>query len=194
MFSWGELFSTFLVRKIMGVEGSCRSANGGGVSPFVCSSAAPFLLLSSLPFLLHRVKFSDEQGKKWQKLDFIWCGLVFSRDFGRPKRAKIKHILESGRNEGARWWAFVPEFHRVHLWQVVGSLWLVLCFRGVFSSSGRVFPSVCLLCRLVVGALPLKYAFIRILRAFLRGFSCSVWVCVGWVVCLACVGFVRVNS
>lgn len=30
----GELFSVFLVRKIMRVKGSCRSANGGGGVPF----------------------------------------------------------------------------------------------------------------------------------------------------------------
>ena len=32
-------------------------------------------------------------GKKGQKLDFIWCGFVFSRDFRRPKRTKFKIYL-----------------------------------------------------------------------------------------------------
>ena len=45
-----------------------------------------------------------------------------------------------------------------------------------------------------LGALPLKYAFIRILRAFLEGFPCRMWVCIAWVLCVACGAFVRVWS
>ena len=35
-------------------------------------------------------------GKKGQKLDFLWCGFVFSRDFRRPKGAKTKICFTSG--------------------------------------------------------------------------------------------------
>ena len=91
MFSWGELFSTFMARKIMGVEGSCRSANGGGCSSFMLHLsyiwALPFVLRLSLS-CSNRVKFSDEQGKNGQKLDFIWECLVFSRENRRQERAK----------------------------------------------------------------------------------------------------------
>ena len=66
---------------------------GGGV-PLLCSitliSGRSLLSSGSLAFLLHRGQISSKQGKKGQKLDFLWCGLVFSRDFRRPKRAKFK--------------------------------------------------------------------------------------------------------
>ena len=87
MFSWGELFSTFLVRKIMRVEGTCCSANGGGghflqalhiagipfvLCAFICS--LPSLMLPAFRMLqspdapaFHRGKFSANQGKTWQK-------------------------------------------------------------------------------------------------------------------------------
>ena len=59
---------------------------------------------------------------------------------------------------------------RVHWVQVVGA------FEGAGPaecrrwSSGRVFRCFCPLYRFVFGALPLKYAFIRILRRFLARF------------------------
>ena len=91
VFSWGELFSTFLVRKIMGVEGSCRSLNGG-VSLFYAPSplylGAPFCPPALLPSMQIFRQSGQIFGKNGQKLDFIWCGLVFSREFGRPQRAK----------------------------------------------------------------------------------------------------------
>ena len=50
------------------------------------------------------------------------------------------------------------------------------------------------LSRFVLGVLPLKCAFIRILRAFLARFGVVVWVCLACVLCGACGAFVRVNS
>ena len=38
-----------------------------------------------------------------------------------------------------------------------------------------------------------EYAFVSRLLAFWRGFSCSVCVCLAWVLCVACVAFVRVR-
>ena len=48
-------------------------------------------------------------------------------------------------------------------------------------------PSFCPLSRFVFGALYLKYALIRILRGFLEGFPCWMWVCIACVLCVACV-------
>ena len=45
------------------------------------------------PPAYHQGKKHQKQGKTGQKLDFIWCGLVFSREFGRPKRAKVNIYL-----------------------------------------------------------------------------------------------------
>ena len=55
-------------------------------------------IAKGLPFRLpesgcHHGKFSANQGKTGQKLQFIWCALVFSREFGRPKGAKFKIYL-----------------------------------------------------------------------------------------------------
>ena len=101
MFSWGELFSTFLARKIMGVEGSCRSPNGGGVPLVVCSPYSRALpLLPAFPALV--VSNFQTIGQNRAKVRFYLLGLVFSRDFGRQERAKIKDILKSRHNEGAR--------------------------------------------------------------------------------------------
>ena len=61
-------------------------------------------------------------------------------------------------------------------------------------SSGRVFPPFRPLCCFALGGLPLKYAFIRVLRAFLARFGVVVWVCVVLVLCVACGAFVCVNS
>ena len=55
-------------------------------------------------------------------------------------------------------------------------------------------PSLCPLSRFVFGALPLKYAFIRVFGAFLGGFGRFVWVYVVLVRCVSCVAFVRVWS
>ena len=75
--------------------------------------------------------------------------------------------------------------------QVVGSLWLVLRFRGVF----RPFvPAFCPLSRFACGASLANMALFRVLRAFLAWFVVVVWVCMGSVLCVACVAFVRVWS
>ena len=58
--------------------------------------------------------------------------------------------------------------------------WCVPCF----------YPLCCSAC----GALHLNMALFRVLRAFLERFMGLVWVCVGWVVCVDCVAFVRVWS
>ena len=64
---------------------------------------------------------------------------------------------------------------------------------GLFSLSWRV-PLFRPLSCFVLGALPLKYAFIRVLRAFLARFGVLVWVYVACVFCVACGAFVRVWS
>ena len=51
-----------------------------------------------------------------------------------------------------------------------------------------------LLSRFVLGVLPLKYAFIRILRGFSARFGVVVWVCVVLVLCVACGAFVCVSG
>ena len=85
----------------------------------------------------------------------------------------------------------VPAFWRAHLVQAFEGAGPAECLRW---SSCRVFPSFCPLSRFVLGAFPLKYAFIRVLRAFLAWFGVVVWVCLVLVLCVACGAFVCVNS
>ena len=78
----------------MGVEGTCRSGNRGAL--VLCSPYGRHPLLSSvLPLctLLHIIRAKSI--RNGAKLEFIWCALVFSRDFGIPEGAKSKHIFEN---------------------------------------------------------------------------------------------------
>ena len=170
MVSWGELFSTFLVRKIMRVEGTCRSANGGGWSLFVGSPYIRHPLLSSGLSLscLSSGQKASETGQKGQKLHFLWCALVFSRCFARPKGAKFKYIFESeGKKTGGG--GRLPAFWRVH-WSrggrafetqdlpEVGSGPLVAC--SLISSAFLLCPR-CVAC---------KYGSISHFKGVFRGF------------------------
>ena len=81
----------------------------------------------------------------------------------------------------------VEVFHRVHWVQVVRSCSLSL---GVF----RPFcPCLCPFPALLAVSLA-NMALFRVLRAFLARFGVFVGVCVAWVLCAACVAFVRVWS
>ena len=75
----GELFSVFLVRKIMRVKGSCRSANGGGC-PFL-----PTLYISNrlafTPDYFRTLRHSQgqtgiESGQKVAKVNFFLIDFV----------------------------------------------------------------------------------------------------------------------
>ena len=111
---------------------------------------------------------------------------MFSRCFRRQQCAKSKHIFE----KVVQVVQVVPALWRVHLVQVVEgagpdgvpALVLLSCV-----------PLLCPLSRFVFGALPLKYAFIRVLRGFLEGFPCWMYVCIACVLCVACGAFVCVR-
>ena len=111
MFSWGELFSTFMARKIMGAKHSCRSVNGGGVPSFM-----PFLHIANgfRPACLDPLRMSIFSlsgqifGKTGQKLDFLWWSLVFSRENRRQQGAKSKHIFGKGLQKWGQVVAFCP--------------------------------------------------------------------------------------
>ena len=50
----------------------------------------------------------------------------------------------------------------------------------------RVSCPFCPLYRFALGALPTNMALFRVLRAFLEGFPCWMWVCIACVLCVAC--------
>ena len=85
----------------------------------------------------------------------------------------------------------VPALWRVHWVQVVQGARASGVLRCVF----RPFiPAFCPLACFALGALLANMALFRILRAFLAGFPCWMWVCIVRVPCMACGAFVCVNS
>ena len=77
-----RLFSVFLVRKIMGAKGSCRSPNGGGV-PFCVLSVhqAGFSFPSPFPALFPAPivpDFRTIRAKRGKNEFFLACFCVFS--------------------------------------------------------------------------------------------------------------------
>ena len=113
----------------------------------------------------------------------FWGCLVFSRDFGRPKRAKFKIylIFEDCRASVValslgRWWC--PLVQAV---QGAGASGVQRCVFRPF------IPAFCPLSCLAPAALCLNMPLFRILRGFLAWFGV-----VGLVVCVACMVFVRV--
>ena len=187
MFSWGELFSTFMARKIMGAKHSFRSPNGGGC-PFLyalhTAKVAIFYPTAPSPFLAPIVLgFQTKRAKTGQKLYFIcllWCflGKIGDNEGQNPNiflKTREENGLKPGRPGCSR---------RVHWWQVVG-------FRGCPFLLWCV-SSFCPLSRSSLGALLANMALFRVFRGFLEGFSCLVWVCVALVICVACGAFVCV--
>ena len=90
-----RLFSVFLVRKIMGAKGSCRSPNGGGV-PFRMLSTqqrSPIAAnISESLYWSNRGKFSDNRGKngqKWINFCSLWCFLGI---FGDQRGQNLRYI------------------------------------------------------------------------------------------------------
>ena len=83
----------------MGMKGTCRSCNRGGCpllsAPIYSRTPSRHPLLSSVLSLFCQPsgQRTSEIGQKGQKLEFIWCALVFSREIGRPEEAKSKHIF-----------------------------------------------------------------------------------------------------
>ena len=76
----------------------------------------------------------------------------------------------------------VPALWRAHLYRLSR---LRTC-RSACGGLLSCVPSFCPLSRFALVALPLKYAFIRVLGGFLGGFGVLVWVCVVLVLCVAC--------
>lgn len=161
------------------------------------ASGALFHPASRVPFLLSSRQIFRQSGqifsKKGQKLDFIcslWCFLGILGD----NNGQNLNIFLKSRKEG-----------RVSRWSAACLLACPLgaggqgfeasgpagCWRW---SSGGVFRPFCPLSRFACGALLANMALFRILGRFLAGFSCSVWVCLAWVLCVACVAFVCVYS
>ena len=114
--------------------------------------------------------------------------LCFLGNLGDQNGQKQRYILLLGL-QGLPLWLSLWGGGGVHWWQVVRvqAFEVVLCFRGVF-------PAFCPLSRFALGALFLKYAFIRVLRAFLAWFVVVVWVCLVLALCVACGAFVCVSG
>ena len=86
-----RLFSVFLVRKIMGAKGSCRSPNGGGCPfSYALHTANEVLFPPTAPslFFLQSCQIFRQTGQKVAKMNFFLLAFVFSRENRRPQGAK----------------------------------------------------------------------------------------------------------
>ena len=129
-------------------------------------------------------------GRKGAKVNFFLLAFVFSRDFRRQERAKIKDILKSGYNEGAGGGAGGA---------VIACL--PACPLGAGGAGCRAsgglswcVPSLLSALSLCPRCIGLKYAFIRVLRGFIWVYRLLVWVCIARVLCVACGAFVCVSG
>ena len=151
-----RLFAVFLVRKIMGVEGACRSANRGGVSLFVCSLYIKQAFIHSstsrvqLPSIVSN--FHPNTAKQGKSKHLFSALLSYPRNFGDNKRQKPNIFLKCGCMVGGSCWLCLPAFWRVHRCRRAGFRACVLLSWRVLSS-GRVFPAFCPLVCFVLGAL-----------------------------------------
>ena len=101
-----RLFAVFLVRKIMGVEGTCRSPNRGGGVPFCRLSLYTnrhTLTQGTSSFLRHSKRTKGhqnraKQGKSKHLFGALWCFLGI---FGDRKRQNTKIFLKCGCKVGA---------------------------------------------------------------------------------------------
>ena len=152
-----------------------------------------FIQQFRVPLLLQSWQIFGQSGQKVAKMNFFLLAFVFSRENRRPKGAKFKIYLNL-RIAGAfvlalslwRWWCPLVAGDQ--------ALWGFRTCQRLRWSSGRVFRCFCPLSRFALGALPTNMALFRVLRAFLGGCPCWMWVCIASMLCVACGAFVRVNS
>ena len=100
---------------------------------------------------------------------------MFSRCFARPKGAKFKIYLIFEDCRGFRCGSLFGAVVVSTGCRLSGNS----CYFADVSKIGQDSAgcsAFCLLYRFVFGALPLKCAFIRVLRGFLAGFPCRMWV------------------
>ena len=163
---------------------------GGGV-PFCMLPDAPGCSRSPLPFLPPSCQIFRQTVQKGAKVNFyLMCFCVLS-GFSETRRGKNEILFYFWGFRGAAFILFCGGGGGVHWVQVVGVQGLpVSC--GVCVPS--LYPYLSFLCCFCFPTIALKYAFVRVLRAFLAGFGRFVWVCVVLVRCVACVAFVRVWS
>ena len=169
----------------MGVEGTCRSANGGGV-PFLYALYIPNRrpLSSSLPAPSWQIFRQSGQifGKNGQKLDFIcslWC---FLGKIGDQKGQKPNIFLKCGCKVGAGCGSVCLTFG-------VSTGCRLASVRGLSSLSWCV-PSLLSTLLLCLWWVACKYAFISHSKGVFKGFY---GVRVTLVLCVDCVAFVCVR-
>ena len=118
MFSWGELFSTFMARKIMGAKPSCRSPGWGGC-PFFYALHIPNGVLFPPPFPAPSRQIFRQSGQKRAKVnDFLVVLGVFS-GFSETENGKNKDLFYFRGLQALPWWLSIGGGGRAH-WVQVG--------------------------------------------------------------------------
>ena len=142
-------------------------------------------------------QISGQSGRKWaktgQKQRFICLFLSHLGKIGDNKRQKPNIFLKCGCKVGAGCGSACLPFG-VSTGAGLHALYAILLTLAKMDGMPPDAQPFCPLSRSACGVLCLNMALFRVLRAFLGGFMCFVWVCVAWVICVACVAFVRVWS
>ena len=165
----------------MGVKGTCRSGNRGGCPSFMLNPPHIWANIQhppAYPLPIIRAKY-PQTGQKWI---IFWCALVFSREIGRPKGVKSKHIFEIWCRMWVRW---LPAF---------ACPWCR--WSGLLSDA---LPSWCvprplsslLLC---LWCITLEYGSISRFKGVLARFGVWMYVCIGLGFCVDCGAFVCVSG
>ena len=115
---------------------------------------------------------------------------VFSRDFQRPKGRNLNIFLKVREKNGLKSGRLAC-LHCVRLCRLSRVQDLRSACVGPLVVCSVAF---CPLSRFVLVGLPANMALFRILRGFLAGFPCWMYVCIARVLCVACGAFVRVWS
>ena len=141
----GELFSIFMARKIMGVKGSCRSANRGGCPLLYALYISNRLSFASASWLRQPSQGQKgiESGQKVAKVNIYLLGFVSPREFRRQQTAKFKIYLNF---EGAgasvvalslgQWWCLL-----VQVVQGAGASGVLRCVFRPFLPAFALFPA-----------------------------------------------------
>ena len=158
----------------MGVKGTCRSANGGGVSLIVCS------LYIKQAFI--RPCFRTPPALTRSKGHLIRAK-VAKVNFSLVCFGVLSGILETKKGKSEIYFgfgAFVVLLSSSFVVAVVVSTWCRWCAPAPSLWVCSVpLPCLCPLSCFACGALHLNMALFRVLRGFLAGFGVRMYVCMG---------------
>ena len=161
--------------------------------PFSIARGLPSCLPSSPPVVNFQPIGANFRQKRAKVNDFLGVLGVFSGK-SETKNGKNKKLFYFRGFRGAAFILFCGGGGRVHWCRLAGPFEGFRTCRSWLWSFGGAFPAFYPLSCFARGALLANMALFRNLRRFPEGFGVWMYVYMGWVLCVACVAFVRVNS